>query len=194
MAGLVESVAASTYPVTVDEVKEQLRITDDFDDAKITLCRNASIEQIEAWQNRKLMNTTYIQYLDSWPSPEIILPRNPVSSITSIQYIDTAGDTQTWAASEYQTDFNSTKARVKPTVSASFPDLGTDYLNPVIITFVAGYGTATSDVPENTRQAVTVWAAHLFEQRDHVIIGQAINEVPEMMKSLITTNSLVEVI
>lgn len=86
----------------------------------------------------------------------------PFSSITSI----TNGDGDTVTASNYilePRDIPYFKARMKPT-STQYWTNGTDYTG-IVVTGVVGY-PLTDDI----RQAITVWAAFLYRQKDNPLI------------------------
>lgn len=195
MSALVQTVAPTDDPVTVDEVKSQLGITTGgLDDGIIEGYRDAAVLEVEARQKRQLMSATYKLYLDAFPVGDIEIPKPPLSSVTSIQYIDTAGDTQTWASSEYSVNTDSTKGRVRPLPAYTYPSaVGTDYQNPVIITFVAGYADAAS-VPANTKLAIKALAAHYYENREPYIVGKTISKIPDFLDSLIATEAILEAV
>jgi len=102
------------------------------------------------------VNTTWDMYFDGFPSigSEIVFPRNPVSSVTSVTYTDQNGDAQTWSSTLYQTDFKSVPARLKPIESEDWKDTQSGTYNTVKVTFVAGFGAAASNVPEEYKKLV----------------------------------------
>ena len=74
--------------------------------------------------------------------------------MTSIQYVDDAGDTQTLSTSLYQVDTKSQPGRIIPAYGESWPTVRSDTLNAVTVNFVAGYGDDPEDVPAGLRHAV----------------------------------------
>lgn len=88
------------------------------------------------------MPQTWVQRLDWFPC-EIELRRPPVQSVTSVEYVDTAGSTQTLASSRYQLDASSAPGRLRPAYGDSWPTIRL-IPNAVTITFVAGYLTAAA--------------------------------------------------
>lgn len=116
---------------------------------------------------RYLVTQTLDAYFEEFPKDGFLLP--PLSSVTSITYVDTDGVTQTLAASEYQVDSASKPARIRPAYNVVWPYTRTQ-MNAVIVRFVAGYGATAASVPEcikdwmlfkintmwNTRQQFTI--------------------------------------
>lgn len=71
------------------------------------------------------------------PLTAMRIPFGPITSITQIQYVDTAGVTQTLDQSLYQVDLTSTTARISPSYGNYWP-YTRSILNAVTVTFVAG--------------------------------------------------------
>ena len=59
-------------------------------------------------------------------------------------------------------------------------------LNAYEIAFTAGYGDEASDVPAPIRQALKLLVAHWFEHREPVVLGEAPQEVPATIASLLS--------
>lgn len=154
-------------PVTLEECKEHLRVDadDSAEDGYIRSLITAAREYCEIVQNRTYLSTTRTLVLDHFPSSrEIIMPYSPLSSVTSIAYIDTDGVSQTMTAStDYEVDTSHEPGRIYLAYSASWPTPRT-IPNAVTITYVGGYGTA-EDVPERIKLAVKMLVAHWFELR-----------------------------
>lgn len=160
-------------PITVQEVKTFLNLTANDHDALIEMLIKATREWSEKTTGRAMLSQTVKQYWDEWPTDTWggtwELGVNPVSSVTSIQYIDTNGATQTWAASNYTADTKSRIARIVPTDTAEYPDLD-DAPNAVIVTYVAGVSTVAS-VPATVKTAMLQKIAFLYENREDIKIN-----------------------
>lgn len=187
---LVISIAPAVEPVSLDELKAQSRVDGSADDATLTIYGKAARGAAEIYQNRQLITATWIYTLESFPLGEFSLPRPPLQSITSIQYVDSAGATQTWASANYQVDTKSEPGRVKPVTTASYPNTQSDTYNAVTVTYVAGYGDSASDVPDTTRDAIMMWAAQLHEFREPIISGESIAEIPDYIKSMLNATKV----
>lgn len=188
--GLKPTVEPAIEPVTLAEVKNHLRISGDADDSELTKLIKAARINVEHEQKRQLITATWEHELDEFPAGEIVIPHPPLITITSISYEDLAGDTQTWAASNYQVDTAGLRGSVRPVPSGTYPSTEADRKNAVTITYTAGYGTAASDVPETTRLAIMMLVAHWFENPEPVVVGAAINKFPFHVENLIGAESL----
>lgn len=145
-------------PLTVAEIKESLRITGTDFDAELGRLLTAGRRQVEHDTHRKLITQTVANYRDEFPAGDTIDIRvAPVSSVTSIQYVDTDGATQTLAASNYHVDTTTTPPRIILKTDKTWPSTELNTPNAVTVTFSAGYGDAGSDVPAEARVAVTEW-------------------------------------
>jgi len=95
-------------PLTVDEAKAQVHQGDPIDDEILNSMILAATERCEIYTGRQMLTATWQLKLDRFPSGSCIeLPKAPLVSVSSVQYVDTAGDTQTWAAANYKTEIPS---------------------------------------------------------------------------------------
>ncbi len=188
--GIVVTVEPTVEPVTNDELRAFLRLDDDFENDTLTRMETAARRTLEAWTNRAFVNTTYEYTLDYWPGgPTLALPMGPVSSVTSVQYFDSAAVEQTWGASNYQVDTTGVQGRIRLANGVSWPVLESEKLNAITVTFVAGYGAAASAVPENLRMAISALVGHWFENRIPVITGTIANDLPMHIRHMLTPES-----
>lgn len=181
---LVQTVAPASEPVTLAEAKLHLRVEVSDDDDLITGLLKAARQYAETVTGRQLMQATWRLNLDAWPDDdEIRVPKPPLQSVSSITYVDTAGATQTVAASDYQVDANSEPGRIVPAYGEVWPAVR-DQLNAIAVTYVAG-GAAASSVPEGIKAAIKLLLAHWYETREAVITGTIATEVPMAVESLL---------
>lgn len=166
------SIRATSTPTIPDSllatVKGQLRYTATNQDKEIYGLIRDALSIAERYTGRAVFNTTYVYTFRDFPSvSQIKLPRVPIQSVTSITYTDTAGASQTWAASNYSVTTNSLdEAIIELDDDSDYPDVKEDIPEGVTITYVAGYGTKESDLPQWLRRGVVMIAAHLFNVRD----------------------------
>lgn len=159
--------------LTTSEVKSFLRVTSSADDTLIdTLIATARqhLDAKDGWLGRCILTQTWDLKLDAF-SCVIYLPLAPVTSVTSITYLDTAGVSQTLAASVYRTDLVSEPARIMEDYGQVWPSTY-DVVNAVTVRFVAGYATAAA-VPAPIKQAMKMLIAHWYENREAVLTGTA---------------------
>lgn len=179
---LSEVTAPATEPVTAAEFKLWSRIDTSADDTLIASLITAARRWCEDYCDRAFINTTFDLALDSFRQP-IRLPRAPLSSVTSISYVDTAGSTQVLSSSVYRVDSISEPARITLAYAQSWPSIQ-QVTNAVTIRFVAGYGSAASDVPEGIKTAIKEVAASLYEQREQRL------EIKDMSTNVTAVNLL----
>ena len=142
MGGLVATIAPTADPITLVEAKAFARIDTAADDTLVTDLITAARVYAEPILNRTFVDTTYEWTLDRFPfdSRALLLPRPPLSSITSITYVDTAGTTQTWSDTKYDFDVASLVGRVLPSFGESYPATRWQ-MNAVKVTFIGGNGS-----------------------------------------------------
>lgn len=174
-------------PVTLAEAKVRCRIDTTDEDSTHTDMIVAAREYCEGVVGRQFINATWKEYFDRFPSDEIRLSKPPLSSVTSITYVDADGDTQTWTASLYQTDAISEPARIKPAYGESWPTTRDDTYNAITVTFVAGYGAAASDVPPNFKQAIFLLVG-LWHRDREAWVDRRTAEVHDGLRSLLHLN------
>lgn len=176
----VSKTDSAEEPVGLEEMKAHARIDDADNDATISGMIAAARRWIEAFTHRALITQTYVYKIDAFPGPTttvIALPGGNTQSVTSIAYLDTDGNSQTWAASKYITDLVSEPALIGLAYDEDWPSIR-EWDLPITITYPAGYGDDPGDVPEELRTAIKILAAELYENREASIIGAPISSVP----------------
>lgn len=191
--GIEVSVAPTAEPVTLAEAKAHMVVTSGDDDAYIYALITAAREMAETYTGRAIPTQTLRLTLDCFPAGAIYLPRAPVQSLTSIAYTDEDGNGQTF--SNTQTDFSGTVLhRVEPAVDYSWPSTQSEKIGAVVVTYVAGYGTATDSpnpIPLAIRQAILVKVAELYEHREESIVA-ATSAATNTFKSLLAPYRLLK--
>ena len=165
-------------PVTVEELKLHCRKDTGEEDTLLQTYLYAAREWFEASTDRAFVTQTWRVTLPDLAWSYYELPRPPLQSVTSVTYRDTAGVTQTVAASTYDVVTSSTPGRIQLDYGSSWPATD-EHPEAVAITYVAGYG-APSAVPRLVRQGILMLAGYWYEQREAVVQGLAlqIKEVP----------------
>lgn len=191
-------------PVSLAEAKAHLRVEVPDEDALIDGYILAAREYIERETQRALITQTldyktsfsrWYSQCGNWPiyytgecyRTGIMLPRPPLQSVTSLAYVDSAGATQTLAANQYQVildNGDSHEGLIVPAFGVTWPTLQA-VPDALTIRFVAGYG-GMEDVPHSIRQAMLLLIGQFYEQRENVIAGASIAEVPFAVASLIS--------
>lgn len=165
-------------PVLLAEAKLHLRVENDEENALISILSQAAREMIEQRLGRSLITQTRTIKMDYFPlcSDTILLPYGPVQSVTSVKhYIDDVEETI--SNTLYTVDTNSDIARL--VIDDSWPSVD-DGINMVTIVYVCGYGASSSYVPKPIKQAIYMLIAHLYENRQAVIVSGSPTAVIEM--------------
>lgn len=175
--------APTTEPLTVQEVKDHLRILDSDEDSLLYTYITAARQFVENQTRRALITQTWDLKLDEFPKfDEVIeLPKSPIQSVTSITYTDENGDSQTLSTAIE--DLTSIPARLTPAYQLDWPTTR-DIINAVTIRYVAGYGDSASDVPMALRHAIKLCIGHLYENRE-TSTTLSLSEVPLAFNALI---------
>lgn len=156
----------SKEPITLDELKDHLRITDESEDANLWAYLRAARRNLELWLGRSFLTQTWDYYWDSFPCGLLRIPAPPLQSVTHIKYTDPAGVLQTWSSALYQVDLLAVPPRVQPVYGESWPLTRSQEFNAVTARVILGYGDTGDTVPEDLRVAVRVMATTLFEHRE----------------------------
>lgn len=160
-------------PLTTGEAALHLKIDDGHQDVEIVRWIAAARAQVEHATDRKLHTQTWRLKMDRFPCGPIWLPFPPVTSVTSITYLDQTGATQTWSSALYVTDLptgpKAAPARIVPAYSLTYPSTR-DQINAVTVEFVCGYGEG--NVPMELVQAMLLLMTHWNENRTMVATGQ----------------------
>lgn len=171
----------ATEPVTLVEAKAHLRVVVTDDDTLITAQISAAREFAEHYTGRALAPQTLELALDTFPADGIELIRSPVTSITSIKYMDADGVEQTLATADYSLNDYGVTASVEPAADTEWPETQ-DVANAVKVRYVAGY----TEIPKTVKAAMLLLIGHLYENRQE---GTAfkVEQLPLGVKALLNT-------
>jgi hypothetical protein len=194
MSSITVITPASFAPVTTVDMLSFLRLNDTSESALIASLIDAATDK---WTNdtsgHVLCSQTLRLYLDKFPGqsncsssydPSIVystlypaatirIPRGPVSSVTTVEYLDTTATWQTltgWTA-----DTTSTPARI--ILPSSLPQLHASQVPAVRVTFVVGYANAAS-IPATALVGIRLAASHWYDQRGAYTEGE-MKELPQ---------------
>lgn len=167
-------------PVTLDEARAHLRLDATSEDGLLTALLTAARTSLEGETRRAFMTQSWRLILDEWPGATLTLPLAPVSAVTAVT-INDVDDTREIAASLYETALEGDAPRL--TRVATWP-LPTRRVGGIAIDFTAGYGAAAA-VPAPLKQAILLLAAHWFENREPVVLGERAEILPLSVAALI---------
>lgn len=186
-------------PLSSTEAKLHLKIdpADTTDDTLVTALIKAAREMAENYTGRALINQTWEYSFSDWPHyidplhNYIELMPSQLSSITSITYKDVNGATQTLASTGYEADTYNLPGRVCLKFGKVWP-VAQYIQNAILITFVAGYGTDGTSVPGPIKSAILLIIGHLYENREDVIIGRQVNDLPKGAEYLLNPYRVIQ--
>lgn len=175
---------ATSAVVTAAEFKTHARIYHTQDDTYIATLILSATQVIEHETRRALINRAFTLQLQGFPSSgEIILPRSPLATVTSVTY-ETILNPSAVLDAGYHTYSVNGVGRVVLASDASWPTtLNTGGLD-VSVNFTAGYGATSASVPAALRHAVLLQATHMYENRTPVGPAQ-MYEIPRTVERLI---------
>ena len=181
---LVLKTAPTKQPITLDQAKGHIRVEleEHADDDLIRVQVKAATLAAETFTMRQFMTATYELLLDKFPTV-IDVPRPPLRTVNSIKYIDTDGNKQTLDTSVYTVDTVSMVGRIVLAYEQSWPQTRVQ-IQAVTVNYDAGYGTR-ADIPPDIIAAIKLYLGHLYENREDVVVGVAVNKLPKASESLL---------
>lgn len=159
---LFQTVGPAVEPVTLAEVKTNLRIDHSSEDALISELIGAARQYVETVISIALINQTWRLCLDSLPAARIALLKcHPVRSVLSVTAFDGDGVATVITPADYQIDPHSRPARLRFT--DTMPPIRC--MNGLEIDFEAGFGETGADVPDTLKRAIHLLVARSYETR-----------------------------
>ena len=187
---LVLKTGPATTAISLAEAKAFLRVDSDYDDddAYITSLIGVATNVVEQFTRRRLITQTYNIYYDEFP-PFMDLQVGNVASVTHVKYYDTDNTLQTLDTSQYDVDIRVKPGRIYQAEDGNFPNTY-ERANSVEVEFVVG--SAASDVEDAIKQAMYIVIGRYYENRQDVVMGTQVNELPLMVEHLLTPYRLLE--
>lgn len=170
--------------VSLSDAKDHLRVGNSDDDTLITNLILAATQAAQNYTNRFFINHTLRMDCDTWDETEYFY-KSPVSSLTQVEYYGTSATVyDVWDSSNYIVDKIHQPARLLLQENKTYPTLA-DRKAAIKLTYVSGYGSAKSDVPQGIIQAVLLMIGNWYENRQQVVVGRVANEVPKSAEYLL---------
>lgn len=177
-------------PVTLPQLKAELRIDDDTEDDSLALYIETAREYIEEVTGLALGEQEWRLTLDHWPSGrepwwdgvkqlavselagpqrELHMPRYPLRTVDSIEVFDAAGNGESVSVSDtFIVDTSQRPGRLVLDFGATWPT-ALQNANAIVIDYTAGY----TSIPAPLRLAVLRMASHLYEHRAECTLADA---------------------
>lgn len=160
---LKEITPPASEPITIEQARDWVSVVGDSHDDKLNALIKAAREDVEDITSRQMLTTVYELYMDEF-TQEIKMPKPPIQSIASVNYIDPDDTDYTELASaNWSLDDVSEPARLEASYSNSWPSTK-DVMNAVKIRFTTGY-SAASGIPERYKIAMRLFIEHNFYNR-----------------------------
>ena len=184
-------------PVTLEEMREHLRIDDEDEHVYLIDCISEAREAIEEWTGLALLFQRWKLTIDRWPigaerwwdgvqqgsaimlygpnsSQSLKLPKFPVIGVHSVTTYDENSNATTINVSNvFDIDTSQKPARMKVKFGETWPT-ALRALNAIEVQYNAGYGTTANTVPRPIRRAIKLLAAYYFSNRgDGCSVGNA---------------------
>lgn len=182
-------------PVTLTEAKQHLRVDTSDDDTYIEGLIAAARQWVEEYLDRALVSQQLTMRLDAFPY-EFTLPRPPMATsgtLTSTAVTYTLSPTSsstatltttTLSTTSYRVDREATPGKIRTVYGGTWPSHLADP-NAVTVTWWAGYGSSSTDVPRAIRHAILMIVAQMYEQRLAVLTGSISKEIEFGVKALL---------
>lgn len=160
MSLVYELSAAGDPPISRQQVKDWLKIATTADDVLISGLIETAVVFGENYTGREFRANTWTLKLDCFTT-RIELRRDPVASITSIGYDDSAGDAQTVSSADYYLKKDVQLSEILLVPDSEWPTDVSEAEQFITVTFV----TEAYRSDENIRDAMLRHIAHLYENR-----------------------------
>lgn len=162
----------ATEPVSVSTAKAFLRVDHSSEDTLITSLIKSAREDGERFSRRAFITQTWDLILDEIECGKPLpIYRPPLQSVTSIKYVDSAGQEHAWT--DFVVDTSSEPGTV---IFNSLPGDDLRESGAWIIRFVAGYGNSESNVPERIKNVILGLVAHWYENRETLGVPDGIRD------------------
>lgn len=178
----VRTVAPTSLPVTLADVKTLLRLDGAEFDVMLTQYMKAATEAAEKYTKRAFITQTWKVSLDAQPSAymdnippgtyelpttllfgdlpkTLLLPMEPIQSITSVKTYDNNNTETVMSAAGYYLDTIGSRLVLNQTTS--WPS-NMRNIASAIVEYVAGYGTSDA-VPDGIKQAIKEMVKALYD-------------------------------
>ena len=162
--------------VTIEEVKQHLRIDHDLDDAYLLTLIQAATEYCENATNRVLRPKRMALYMNQFPKKRALeLSVHPVREVDSVLYWNKEGDDCLVPATAYDALLTIEPASLLAKIS--WPQVPPQP-GRVRIEVLAGF----QSVPPSIRQAILLICGHFYENRE--IVGDKYGNMQELPLSV----------
>lgn len=181
-------IAPALKPVTLDQAKEQTRVSGSDDDAYLESLISRAVAYVDAQGvlGRAMVTQTWAQSMQ-YPNGRVHLKMATVQSLSAVKFYDDANVLQTANLADYRLVAGVDFAYVEPVIGSAWPT-AFDRIDAVQVEFMAGYGLA-ADVPENICHALLLLIEHWYENRG-TSSETALHNIPHGFEMLLSNHRL----
>jgi len=164
----IRTIAPTTFPITVNDVKAWLGVESNDQDGVIQIAIAAAYEHEERSEGKPFLAIMPQTWYQDFPAfaPVMRLPIKPVMEVVSIVYADPAGADQSVENFNYYLFEDETGPYIAPAPGYSWPSTY-NRVDAVRITWNAGY----ADVPAKHKIAMLQHIAFVFTALDNFVAG-----------------------
>jgi uncharacterized phiE125 gp8 family phage protein len=172
---------AASYPLTLAEARAQCRVDGTDDDTYLTSLIAAATSHVEDYTGRALVTQTWELVLDKF-ADAMMIPKGPVTAVSSVKYFDVDGVQQTITDTNYVLDAASDPQWLVRASDYTWPSLS-DGINNVVIRFVCGYST----VPDAILHAIRLLVSQWYDARG-TFTDTRLTELPNAVEALLANH------
>lgn len=188
--GLTLISAPAETPVSLDTVKQQVRVTGSGRNELLTLYLAAATDEIERWTGRALIDQTWDVTWDAFPADGgwLEIPKPPLIELVGLWYTDGDDAEVEVVAGDLIVDASRQPARI-------YPASGTwatprDGAASVRARFRAGYldtgvSPQASNVPASLQVAVLIRVGDYYRNPESIVTGDSAAELPNYLKPML---------
>jgi uncharacterized phiE125 gp8 family phage protein len=158
----------ASEPVSLAQAKNHLKVDNQEDDALIASIVSAARQYVEQHCNTAIITQTIAEQFPHFISRGMALSVAPVIEVSAIQYTDDARNENILPTSVYGVNIFTKPGAVFLRYGQTFP---TTIPEPdaVTVTYTAGYGDSSGDVPEPIRQAILLMVGDMYQNRENMV-------------------------
>lgn len=163
-------------PVSLSEVKDQLRVEHTDDDALLLRLIKTASAYIDAKGalGHAIISQKWGQWVTSVPPQSVRLAMGPVIAVSDVKYYDENGVLQADDLNNYHVTGTGFTTQIGPKVGFGWP-VTQDRADAIRIEYAAGYGAAAADVPETLRHAMMLLIGHWYDNRENAMKDELSN-------------------